>query len=246
MKVIPPPGMLPRPSTAMPQSFGAAEPGASFASLLGRTPADGNSGVARSYGFSALGMFGLSGAASDNPGSESVGTLPVSDAAETATAASHAAADSAPSLQHGEVPSTGQLRGQAASPVQELARIQVPLVDGGEAIAAETQAESSCSGSIEPEGSAPAEGSGPPAPARSRPPMRPAPVNLLVSGSDDALQIVLRSPDDTPEARFRQRRLVEKIAAEFGVTLASVHLNGSDTEPSFASRIGGAHGDRAR
>lgn len=72
------------------------------------------------------------------------------------------------------------------------------------------------------------------------------PVHLLVSGSDGALQVVARSQDDTPEARLRLRRLIEDAVTEFGVKLGSLHINGSEAKHSFPSMVGGTHGDRAR
>jgi hypothetical protein len=65
---------------------------------------------------------------------------------------------------------------------------------------------------------------------------------LSVAGADDALKIVVRAQDETPEGRARLRRLIEQAAAEFGATVAELHLNGSPAEPT----PGGIHGTRSR
>ena len=68
-----------------------------------------------------------------------------------------------------------------------------------------------------------------------------SPINLVVSGPGNALMIVARSSDAEPATL---RRLAESTAAEFGMNVTEVRINGSAVEPSLAS--GGNHGRRAR
>lgn len=86
--------------------------------------------------------------------------------------------------------------------------------------------------------------------ARSDLPTQPNPspslVNLLVSGSNDALAVSVRAAAESTEDFVRLRRLVEEIVAEFGMDVAEFRLNGSATEQSFRAIAGGNHGSRTR
>lgn len=84
-----------------------------------------------------------------------------------------------------------------------------------------------------------------PVPDRQADPASTGP-SLIVAERDGVLQIVARDGDDTPEARARLRRLVERIAAEFGLAVGRFHLNGAEIGPSHISLIGDPHGDRTR
>ena len=68
-------------------------------------------------------------------------------------------------------------------------------------------------------------------------------LNLVVSGSANALTIVARSSDTGTEPA-RLRRLIVSTAAEFGMDVAEFRINGFSVEPSLSS--GGNHGRRAR
>lgn len=67
------------------------------------------------------------------------------------------------------------------------------------------------------------------------------PVNLMVSGTNEALVIVARA---SGEAAPDLNRRIAETAAEFGMDIAEIRLNGSALEHPLAT--GGSHGRRAR
>ena len=114
------------------------------------------------------------------------------------------------------------------------------------------------SAAVPTEGSAPppvpedAEGTAPLGSAARLPLRQPAPptpasaVNLLVTGQGAAVSVAVRSAGDDAEDYARLRRLVEDVAAEFGVDVSDFRLNGSNTTPVFGTLIGGRNGSSTR
>ncbi len=69
-------------------------------------------------------------------------------------------------------------------------------------------------------------------------------VSLLISGTDDALNLVVGSGDER-ENYFELRRLVEETAADFDMKVSSFQLNGFKPQ-SLTSALGGNSGSRTR
>jgi hypothetical protein len=120
---------------------------------------------------------------------------------------------------------------EAASPVGDAAANAMPEVEDGEAE------------NVPLEGSAGMAGRSPPraAPASNE----TAPVSVLVAGQSAALSIAVRYAADNADDYARLRRLVEDTAAEFGMNVGELQINGSATEPSFQTMLGGNRGNRA-
>ena len=68
--------------------------------------------------------------------------------------------------------------------------------------------------------------------------------NLLVTGPDGALSVIIRSADTSAEDFATLRRLAEDAAQEFGMRLGDLRLNGGAPQPSFGTLIGDRHGRR--
>jgi hypothetical protein len=73
----------------------------------------------------------------------------------------------------------------------------------------------------------------------------PAPVNLAVLGSSDALVVSIRSPIEAGEGMVRLRQAIDSLAAEFGMDVAELRINGSPLNQISPSAKGGSNGGRA-
>lgn len=70
-------------------------------------------------------------------------------------------------------------------------------------------------------------------------------VTVVLSGTNRALKIALRSPAGPVHEIPKLKRLVEATVAEFEMDIAELHVNGSMSQPSF-SLGGGVYGGRGR
>ncbi len=75
-------------------------------------------------------------------------------------------------------------------------------------------------------------------------PPPPTNVNVVVSGPAAALSVAIRAAGEADYVRLRG--LVESTAAEFGMDVADLRLNGSAAEPIFGSMLGGNRGSHTR
>ena len=200
----------------------------------------------RLFSFSELGMFGRNGAQS-GPVPEQVEALEVAGAADTVEGAISPVGQSPVLQQNAPQPAALRPGEQKGGPAQSMRAALVPLLARSELLAA---------AQITPEPSVNAQrgnngesfslgGSGTVARTNLSAQLSPRanPVSMLVSGSDEALSIVARAGGADPA---QMRRLIESTAAEFDVNVAEFHFNGSTTELSFPSAIGGNHGNRSR
>lgn len=77
----------------------------------------------------------------------------------------------------------------------------------------------------------------PPAPSKA-----PSPIKLTVGG-EGAIHIAVRMP---AEDMANLRRRLQDVAAEYGVEIADLHINGSAGTPNFTAMTGGKYGAGAR
>jgi len=198
------------------------------------------------FSFSELGMFGRNGAQT-GPAPEQIEAPGVACTAGMVERAISPAGQSPFMQQNAPQPSALRAGEQEAGPAQSMRATPVPLLARSgllvEAVAATEPAVSAPRGNdVE---SFSLGGSG--AVARPNLPAQLSrsanPVSVLVSGPGQALTIVARASGADPA---QIRRLIEAAAAEFDVSVAEFHFNGSPTEPSFPSAIGGNHGNRSR
>jgi hypothetical protein len=68
---------------------------------------------------------------------------------------------------------------------------------------------------------------------------------LAVSGNAEALRIFIAVRDLQAPEREQLRRLIESTAAEFGMSVDELLVNGTQSEHSFKQYVGGTDGDRA-
>jgi hypothetical protein len=66
--------------------------------------------------------------------------------------------------------------------------------------------------------------------------------SVIISGPSTALTVLIRSDDNSSEARARLRRIVEQITSELGQRVAAVHMNGSPLEHTLNPLVGDANG----
>ena len=87
-----------------------------------------------------------------------------------------------------------------------------------------------------------------PAPLRSRPPTpTPTPAKaraslLVTQGDGGGLQVIAAAPGLDREAANRLRKLMSDVAAQFGLDLAALQLNGLQIEKPVIGSTGGPHG----
>ncbi|MEJ0027185.1 MAG: hypothetical protein WDN01_14245 [Rhizomicrobium sp.] len=73
----------------------------------------------------------------------------------------------------------------------------------------------------------------------------PSPSELAVATTGTALTIVARSTFASEAETADLRRMLERTAAEFGMSVSEFQLNGAAVAPSVAN-LGGTHGHRTR
>lgn len=87
-------------------------------------------------------------------------------------------------------------------------------------------------------------GAAPARPSARQVSQTPSPVGLLISGADNALQILARSA--TAEDKLRLRKLMQEAAGEFGMDISDITINGEAITQVVPSSIGGPNGGRRR
>jgi hypothetical protein len=78
------------------------------------------------------------------------------------------------------------------------------------------------------------------APPRTASPAASNPLNVTVAGEGEALSVAMRGETDANYSRMRQ--MVEDAAGEFGLDVGEFRLNGSGTELTFGTMLGGNRG----
>lgn len=229
-----------------------AASGKSFASLLDPAAKHDDPSHRRAYGFSELGMFGL----------HAIALVP--DAKTGATASSTMAVLSGSSANGRPQDRRSMLDTLPWAPPP----VPAPLIDLGQVRDSQLQAVSANSaGSSEataqgvasaPEPAADVARSGGadarstagagltmklPAPLPQK--QTASPVNVVVSGPQQALKIAVRAQGEFTPEQAKLRRLIEVTVAQFEMDVAELHFNGSSSKPTF-SMGGGINGGRAR
>lgn len=80
------------------------------------------------------------------------------------------------------------------------------------------------------------------APSRTPSTQSSKPLKLIVFEENGSLQLIAGSAGLSAEERTRLRRAAEAVAAEFGLSLDSFTLDGSEREPPAFTSIGALHG----
>jgi len=185
--------------------------------------------------FDALGMFGHHGAESG------IATAVSIDGSAEAAAPPPSQAEASDPLD-GWIPLPGQ---PAAAEVPEevfgsaMSRPTAPIPHAATSLAA-TLIYSHIPEPAEPEEPSAVQRSARPLP-RTLPPV-PSSLGLQVAEVGGALSIAARAPGDAGELR----RALERTAAEFGLDIAELRLNGVEQSTHIVSRIGGRHGSHTR
>jgi len=197
------------------------------------------------FGFGELGVFGRYGARA-NPGrtQEAPGGDPAAVLEDRAEPHENAGPVMAADHPPAEETADRAVAGQTETPVQFLEAAPASgTVLVADSVAASPEAESFAEQIAEPGDNFAAGPDRTPAEIPSQA-SDSAPISLVVSEENGALAIVARAgvkQDESPELRRR----MEKTAAEFGMQVRDIHLNGS-AAPSFTSILGGNSGSRIR
>jgi hypothetical protein len=233
-----------------PPDTEAAHATASFAEVLAKAK-ERQQAQHRAYSFAELGMFGLHAAqfAADLrneqqasarvllPSSAPQATADVSDPEPQAWIAVQMS--NRAEAVHPSVPAIdGVPPRQTNAPTVLGAN-----VSGGTAAASGSFAGSTAETSGAPKGAA--AGAAPKSLSAPLPQHRRHPVQVVVSGADDALKVAVRSDGEGAPAKLR--RLVETTVTQFEMHIAELHINGSSgfgAQPVFSP--GGFNGGRAR
>ncbi len=243
--------------SASPVSSGSTLPANAFAMLLDSRKSQDQVVLHRTFGFGELGMFGLHAV---QPPVDPNGGVKTTEASSSLTQklAGRQERDAerqakpqvlvVPHLVAGlnEAARSFELGLSNSKPL-----VLIPLSDASTSTlpnAAAQPSDASAPGAVPTETS----GTGSNVPLRAMsiptlpPPQSPVnPVNLVVSGPNDALTVVARSQDEPVHNATTIRRLVEVTVVEFEMHMAKFQINGQESQPIF-SIGGGVYGGRAR
>jgi len=199
------------------------------------------------FGFGELGVFGRYGA-QENPGRtrEAPDRDPAAVLEDLAEPAEHAGPVMATGRPPAEDAADGAITGQLEGPAQSVKASSTLRTAPAAGMAPAATEEESFSEQVEEPGPDDNITASPDRRTAEMPGQAndSASVSLTVSGEDGALTIIARAGIKQDENSELQRRM-EKTAAEFGIQVQDIHLNGS-VAPSFTSILGGNSGSRIR